>query len=777
MYPIKGAVTTIAHKVSLLIQMELGRVELTKVNGFERQRLRAETRRVLESMHRLIRTVIECKGSDSDGPACWAALELSRSMTAKAWENKPMQLLQVPQLGPALMRKLVSHNIRTVSQLASLDPSDIERIASRNPPFGRTMADSLVFFPRLTLVAIAKDSRVDLEGNPVIHVDGKLGFQNFRGKWQGKIPIVTFLAVTTEGKSSYFCRESLRAFDPRHNSHHIHFTWTPKIFQESLICRFACEEIVGTVISLELRHRLPPSAFLSRIKHKQLPSVKVQRTAQPHARSVDRSIADEVDDDAMWDILDEIMCKGGSNKYNGSEVVTKGDDDSAISGGDRGVNPLYKPPLSPKVAKKREAGFGSGQGFQPYAGPMFSSSYANRQAAGPNTEKQLPRPSKSKDKGHASKASDGGFLEGQPVRLANGRYKCGHPCSQAGGGTTVRGDKCGHDCCRNGSKHPPRKNNGSSKRKDQTDDEVKSNTQSDLDFSVPHPPVKRVRKNEPSKSGAKPSLYSAQQTPGLSLLPQRPILDLCLCAVDEEGIIDLTCDYDSLSVASRRAEASNTLKTENNGEKQCAIMNSTSADDLLGEFSDDDFIGVDVALEPTHIGKRNYIYNKPGEGFDYSYESESSTLINEMKDTDMYRRRGEPLQVATGKSSGDQESLLGATRRSNTGRKRLQMMKGSEHKLSSPLPSYNVKTVSGNGGSHDKRFNLSPAKSRVARPKPQLMVEKASSKGAIEASKQDELPTREETMAVCPKEDNEPQWVDEFDAALITEFRGLVDFI
>ncbi|KAJ4393931.1 ATP-dependent DNA helicase MER3 [Gnomoniopsis smithogilvyi] len=709
MHPIETTVSTVAHKISLLIQMELGRVELPTINGFERQRLRAETGRVLDLMNRLIRTVIECKGSDSDGPACWAALELARSMAAKAWEDKPMQLLQVPQLGPALMRKLVSHNIRTVSQLASSDPSDIERIASRNPPFGRKMADSIVCFPRLTIDTIVKDTKVGPDGNPVVHVDGKLGFKNARGKWRGKMPIVTFLAVTTEGISSHFFRESLSAFDQNDSSHQIHFTWNPQNFQDTLICRFACEEIVGTAVSTKLYHNLPASAFLPRTTQYQPPPANVHRTVPLRASPVCRPIEDEIDDADMLVILENVVRKVESSQRDKVEVDAGEDDFVAMLNDNSNTKLPSKLPPAPKGVQKREQDFLMKLDKQKL-GKAVASSYAGQQKPCVTAKKQQPPLRRSSGQGVAPQAHDGGVVKEDPVRLANGRYKCGHPCSQFGGGTTVRGVKCGHDCCRNGSKYPPKRYNSSGKRKEQCGDEAKSSAQSVQDFTSSKPPLKRARNEEAFQSKAGNSS---------SPLPQKNVLsDLSLCDVDDEGMIDLISDPETASNVARCARAPNTSNPGSSLARASSKVIPKSFDNLLDELPDDDLITIDAAMELTHPDER------------------STTCARH------------PRMVY--------ESIL---------------------ELSSSLPESKEEDISKERGRCDDQCRLDSTKPRLARSETQVTIDATSSQSASVSVPQDAKPVRNESMAVGLKEASEPQWVNDFDPALISEFRGLVDFI
>lgn len=776
MYPVESTVSTVAHKVYLLIQMELGRVELTNVTGHDRQRLRAETSRVLDMMHRLIRTVIECKGSDADGRACWAALELARSMAAKAWENKPMQLLQVPQLGPVLMRKLVSHNIRTVSQLADSDPGDIERISSRNPPFGRKMADSLAFFPRLTLGITIRDSKVDSDGQPVIYIDGSLGFSNTRGKWQGKMPIVTFLAVTAEGVSSYFCRESLSTFNQSGNTLRIHFTWTPNSFQETLSCRFACEEIVGTVVSTEIRHKLPTSAFPPRNKKSQPSSTRSRKSVQPQMPSAGHGFEDELDDDEMLEILEEITRKGALNKR--AEIETDFEDDDLFTMLDGSDNRHSQ--TRPSQNLKSEQGRGSeslaDQGY-PHLEQMMLSSRAPQHNAGVSTKKQNPQPRGLPRHSESSHSHIVEPIEDNPIRLANGRYKCGHPCSHVGGGTTARGDKCGHDCCRNGSKHPPKKHNSIGKRKDHSSDGFQSDTQPVPDFSSSNRPPKRTEKNSATQSTAEaqtPPPFPSRSRPHLSR--KRSLIDLSLCDVDEEGIIDLTCDYETRSTSPRHATASRLGRT---GGEPSAVKKMMNFDNMLDGLSDDDFIGIGIASEPKRPVKDKHIRIDSRNSTDYSRHT-SSKVLKEVKDKNDFDVTDGPIRMITRVCNGDQERDLGAARRGKSGSmRRSEVANDSFIEVSSP-PLSKDETVPDEICAYDEQAIFSPTAPQVIEMKTRHSLGRACTAhetSAMAAGPQGERLLVSDSIVAKSKGNGEPQWVDDFDSALISEFRGLVDFV
>lgn len=740
---------SVAHKISLLIQMELGRVDVTNISGFERQRLRAETSRVLDMMHRLVRTVIECKGSDADGRACWAALDLARSMTARAWENKPMQLLQIPQLGPAMMRKLVSHNIRTVCQLASSSPADIERIASRNPPFGKKIADSVAFFPRLTLSMSVKDCRIGPDGGPVVHVDGLLGFTSTRGRWQGKFPIVTFLAVTTEGVASFFCRESLNAFDQHQNTQQIHFTWTPSSYQEALLCRLACEEMVGTVVSTEVRHGLLASAFPTQIKNTRLPSEETRRSVSPQMSITSRAIEDEIEDDDMLGILNDTICQGLSNQRN--KIESDPGDDCFFAMIDDHSNDNTVP------RSRQDRPFRSfSERSDQHQNQAVPSPRSIIQKVGNKDQNQVPQSRKSRNHKDLSRIRENDPTQDEPVRLANGRYKCGHPCSQIGGGTTVRGHKCGHDCCRNGSRYPPKRHNVTGKRKERNEHDDKPGTQPVPGFSVSEAKTKRPRKvNDPSRKvkASKPSTSASS-------------LDLDLCDVDEEGIIDLTC-HDETASGPRYAVPAKTMRLD----KDRAIENNSSFHDLLDGLSEDDpDIDFDSATKPRHTRQGTLTSNQSRNSIDHSDEMQLEQMAHQHLDG----LRGVSTQILNHPSKGGYKGFLEATRQCKSGSMRRPQLpdESRSRNLSSKVLSSHQKTLIEGDGS--KGQFIEPV---VNGESSRYIVETASSTQADVAAAQKSTSVRHESMTVDSKGDGEPNWVTGFDPAWISEFRGLVDFM
>ncbi|KAE9373450.1 P-loop containing nucleoside triphosphate hydrolase protein [Stipitochalara longipes BDJ] len=274
-YPIKETVSTTAHKISLMIQIQLGGIDHPTDKDFTAVRRQFMTDKgiIFDRIHRLIRCVIDCKAFDCDSVSTRHALDLARSLVAEYWENSNLQLRQIPQVGPAAVRKLVSNDINSIDKLMLKDTSTIERIMSKNPPYGRKMKDLLMGFPNLNVSLETIGQAPPKPGqNPKVSVKAVLGYKNDKiPVWMGKKPSVTFMAETTDGKLAHFWRGNIMKLEKGYEVRfHVEIS-SPDV---EIMCWVACEEIVGTIRSCVVKHNLPASAFL-------LPPPRAKALAQP----------------------------------------------------------------------------------------------------------------------------------------------------------------------------------------------------------------------------------------------------------------------------------------------------------------------------------------------------------------------------------------------------------------------------------------------------------------------------------------------------------------
>ncbi|KAK6840282.1 DNA helicase-like protein [Apiospora arundinis] len=326
-YPIQGTVNEPWHYVSVSIQMHLGHVELPsdQDSGFLKRQMASEKAIIFDRLNRLVRCLVDCRVFDGDAVGVRTGLELVRAISAGTWENHPAQIQQIPGIGPVAMRKFQTHDVRTVMQLAKLSFDHIERIMSRNPPYGKNLAKVLEGFPQLTMRAevLSASGNYKKLGNSVgVIVRVVLGHNNQKHppSWSGRIPAVTFLAETSDGKVAYFSRSNIKNINGT-NGLELKFPVSLSRPDELVSFHFSCEEIVGTEVNDEVRVNTPASAFVG---------LDAQTPAHPvHGVQVDTLLDEYISNNAGDDIADEDMLEalGGTTEFSCSQPCDLGDAD------------------------------------------------------------------------------------------------------------------------------------------------------------------------------------------------------------------------------------------------------------------------------------------------------------------------------------------------------------------------------------------------------------------------------------------------------------------
>lgn len=104
---------------------------------------------IFQHVPRLVKCLTDCALVREDSVTVRNALELARSLGARIWDDSPLQLMQVQNIGPVAARKLAGANIKTIEDLEDTEAQKIDMILSRNPPFGSQVLRSLSSFPKL----------------------------------------------------------------------------------------------------------------------------------------------------------------------------------------------------------------------------------------------------------------------------------------------------------------------------------------------------------------------------------------------------------------------------------------------------------------------------------------------------------------------------------------------------------------------------------------------------------------------------------------------------
>lgn len=310
-YPIKENIATTTHKIFLIVQIQLGGIEYPNDKDFNmvRRQFSIDKGIIFDRINRLVRCVVDCKSHDDDAVSTRNALDLLRSLSAEYWENSSLQLRQVPGLGPAAVRKFANSNVTSIEVLASKHTSDIERIMSKNPPFGRKLLDQLQGFPRLKLSGGITKQIVKPKANPKVFVLATISYQNTSiPVWKGKKPALIFTAETSDGTLLTIWRGNISKLEK--NGFEIKFSAELTGPEEVITCQVACEEIVGTQQTTIIKPAFPASAFL--------PAPPIDEIAQSKQITKDEN-SDEFGFDEIGD--DELLEAAG--KFDVSPASAK----------------------------------------------------------------------------------------------------------------------------------------------------------------------------------------------------------------------------------------------------------------------------------------------------------------------------------------------------------------------------------------------------------------------------------------------------------------------
>ncbi|KKK13582.1 hypothetical protein AOCH_002749 [Aspergillus ochraceoroseus] len=242
--PIKVDIALPAHKVSLLIQSELGAVEFPDGEQFQKYKFAFQQDKnfVFSHVNRLIRCIIDCQVHLQDSVTAMNALELARSLAAKVWDRSPLQIKQIEQVGVVAVRKLAANGITSIETLEETEPHQIDMILSRNPPFGVKLRGRLADFPKLRVSV--KMTGKDVRPGPIakIRFKAEIGFINEKcPKFFQRRPVhVCFLAEISDGYLIDFRRISVSGIQ---NSHEILLIAELKSPTQFVTCHVMCDEI------------------------------------------------------------------------------------------------------------------------------------------------------------------------------------------------------------------------------------------------------------------------------------------------------------------------------------------------------------------------------------------------------------------------------------------------------------------------------------------------------------------------------------------------------
>lgn len=269
-YSIKENITQPWHKVFLIVQIDLLRTGWpNKLSAATRKELNEDRARIYTLLEQVLRCIVDILGERDDGKGVSTALTVLRSVKSQVWEGSEKQLLQVEGIGMVRMNRLLNAGIRNIKQLSKLEFYHIERLLSRNPPFGQKMLYQLTGFPFLTLElelvgkyepsSAGQESLNKVNQQQAIRGEDSmsmwivrilLGFENREiPTWKNHDPWVTLVIEGSDGRLTWFWRGSVKMLV---DGKELTVGLNAKKGEE-LRVSFACEGIVGTILWETLR--------------------------------------------------------------------------------------------------------------------------------------------------------------------------------------------------------------------------------------------------------------------------------------------------------------------------------------------------------------------------------------------------------------------------------------------------------------------------------------------------------------------------------------------
>ncbi|KAL2809895.1 Sec63 Brl domain-containing protein [Aspergillus granulosus] len=435
-FPINVDIALPAHKTSLLIQAELGGLNFPVNEQFQKHRFPFQQDKSLIFTHvnRLIRCIIDCKVHVQDSVTICNALELARSLAAKSWDNSPLQMKQIEQIGTVAVRKLVAAGIESIADLEVAEPHQIEMALSRNPPFGVKLRDRLVDFPKLRVMLkmIGKDIKPSHEVR--IRFKAEVAFMNEKCPtvFQARPVYVCFVAETSDGRLLDFRRISANKL---HQGLEI-FLSAELISQDQYIsCHVMCDEIAGTAQSAVLKIYLPSSYFRQRSaceytveKFRNDSHIMADggnsQANKPRKTRIHRLNSDEL-------LFGELLALGVFDDWN--EVAPCANPESKRT--------MPRANLSKNERENPSSTVKSDLDDWSETGP----------SANPSDPKRIAVRTSSSGNEHAKPSvmtKSNPVTNYEPSKLENGRWACNHKCKDK--------SACKHFCCREGLDRLPK---------------------------------------------------------------------------------------------------------------------------------------------------------------------------------------------------------------------------------------------------------------------------------------------------------------------------------
>ena len=144
-HPMKGKIKSTAMKVNCLIQATLGCI------SFQDFTLSQDVQRIFRSAYRVSRCLLEIQLLREDFTAIHHTAALHQCINSRLWMDSHYVSKQLERVGPTISNSLVQAGLISFKKILETNPRQLELIASRHPPFGTHLINSVSSLPSYSL--------------------------------------------------------------------------------------------------------------------------------------------------------------------------------------------------------------------------------------------------------------------------------------------------------------------------------------------------------------------------------------------------------------------------------------------------------------------------------------------------------------------------------------------------------------------------------------------------------------------------------------------------
>ncbi|KAK8237719.1 nucleotide-sugar transporter-domain-containing protein, partial [Phyllosticta capitalensis] len=295
-FPIQVNLAQPEHKVSLIIQNELGGGDLPANEDMGKQRISygQDKHLVFQHARRLLRCIVDCALYREDAKTARNALAFCRSLSSRAWDDMPLTMKLLPSIGIASVRKLVNAGIKSIDEIEYNEPHRLEMILGKNPPAGTKLLATVQDFPKLR-VGLRQMPDLKLRDNQAVTVNlrAEVGFVNEKPPtvWNRQPIYICVLSETCDGKMVHFRRISAQKLG---QGQQLLFSADITDMNQSINCYIMCDDIAGTMKYATLQPELP-AHLQSRLK------MNISKRRASNTPINPTAVGDEFDDGGIDD--------------------------------------------------------------------------------------------------------------------------------------------------------------------------------------------------------------------------------------------------------------------------------------------------------------------------------------------------------------------------------------------------------------------------------------------------------------------------------------------